>query len=198
MRVQSPRVLLALDEKQVTSRALEATAEVLAMFRAYELHVVSVLAPDTVPQHSASRERRLEQAQDSLCEAAAGFVKQHRLHPRLVVAHVTVGDAVQELLQAVESLQGQVLLLGSHGKGHDPLDTGHVTAQVIREAPCPVVVLPADPAEEIAAKSSRHIECACPACLEVRRNSGGAALWCSEHTEEQYSDSYFHRDQVQE
>jgi len=196
MRVQTPRVLLALDESQVTSRTLEAAAEFLTMFRAYELHVVDVLAPDAKPTDIVARDRRMEEAHQSLCATAAKFVESHHLHPQVVVAHVAVGDPVQELLQAIESLEGSLLLLGSHDSGHDPLNTGHVTREIIREAPCPVVVLPADPAEQIAAKSSRHIECVCPACLEVRRNSGGAALWCSEHTEERYSESYFQRDHV--
>jgi nucleotide-binding universal stress UspA family protein len=61
--------------------------------------------------------------------------------PRVTLHHA-IGDAVPEILRAVDELEASAVLLSSHGKTRDlSVPAGHVTLDVLCAAPCPVYVV---------------------------------------------------------
>lgn len=64
-----------------------------------------------------------------------------------VASEVAFGDAAQEILAAAARHDGDLVVMGSHGGGAmRRLLVGGVAAEVLREAPCPVLVV--RPAED--------------------------------------------------
>jgi len=74
--------------------------------------------------------------------------------PRVRVEHrVTEGDAGEEILRLLQTLSCDLVVMGTHGKtGIGRLLTGSVAEEVLRKAPCPVLVVknppPPSPADE--------------------------------------------------
>jgi hypothetical protein len=96
--------------------------------------------------------------------------------------HVLVGRPAPAIARLARDLGANLVVLGTpgyralHGFGLDSL------ADVIRRETGVAVmtVLPAGAAERHA---DPEIEPACPACVELRRRTGGARQWCARHSE---------------
>lgn len=97
-----------------------------------------------------------------------------------IIAHEGAGDPAKVIVQTASDLLADVIVVGTRGrKGVQRMMLGSTAESVVRHAGCPVLV--ARP------KSHEHplpeIEAPCPRCLEVRRASGGAEVWCQQHAE---------------
>lgn len=98
-----------------------------------------------------------------------------------VVAHVVVDVPSFGLSQLASQLEAHLLVVGSHGRnGFARFFLGSVAEGAIRTATCPVLVIPPVPA---ALEAVPAIEPPCPRCVEARRASAGAELWCEQHRE---------------
>jgi nucleotide-binding universal stress UspA family protein len=113
--------------------------------------------------------------------------------PLRVLSHIRTETAAREIAQLANDLEADLVVVGTHGRtllAH--LMLGSVAHGVVSLSPCPVLVvrakheLPAGPA----------IEPPCPNCLLAREQSGGSALWCSQHREHhgQRRHTYFQGD----
>lgn len=148
--------------------ALAATEPVLP---AEVLGLVQVSLPDLEEHRQA-----LSQYLDSeLAKLPTGL----KSHVR-VFGHVILGVPSLALVQLASELDAQLLVVGTHGlHGIARWLLGSVAEGVVRQAHCPVLVIP-PPATTL---NPPAIEPACPRCLETRAQSQGAQLWCAQHRE---------------
>jgi nucleotide-binding universal stress UspA family protein len=62
---------------------------------------------------------------------------------------VAEGDAPREILRAAQALRCHLIVMGTHGRtGLNRLLTGSVAEEVLRKAPCPVLVVRRAPSDE--------------------------------------------------
>jgi nucleotide-binding universal stress UspA family protein len=109
------------------------------------LFVLSPIQRQVSPQFTPEQVDRF--AEDELEQ----FVTAHAGDARgRVRRQVRVGTVREEILAEIEARRPDLVLLGTHGLGgFDRLVIGSVAADVVREAPCSVLVIPSDrpPAE---------------------------------------------------
>jgi nucleotide-binding universal stress UspA family protein len=97
-----------------------------------------------------------------------------------VFAHVVLDAPAFGVTRLASALDADLIVVGSHGRhGVVRWLLGSVAEGVVRQASCPVLVVPPAPP----ALSAPPVEPACPRCLEARKASGGAELWCGQHRE---------------
>ena len=97
-----------------------------------------------------------------------------------VIAHVVLGTPAFALAQLATQLEADLVVVGSHGRqGVARWLLGSVAEALLRQATCPVLVLPPEP-HQLAVPA---IEPPCPRCVEVRSTSASHELWCAQHRE---------------
>ena len=97
-----------------------------------------------------------------------------------IFAHVTLGAPVFALPQLASELEANLMVVGTHGRhGVARWLLGSVAEGVVRQATCPVLVVPPEPS----ALSVPSIEPPCPRCVAARSTSGGKEMWCEQHRE---------------
>jgi nucleotide-binding universal stress UspA family protein len=95
-----------------------------------------------------------------------------------VMAHALLESPVFALTRLAEAIEADLIVLGSHGRhGVARWLLGSVAEAVMRQASCPVLVVPPLPSE----LSVPAIEPACPRCLAERQQTAGAEQWCEQH-----------------
>jgi nucleotide-binding universal stress UspA family protein len=200
-------ILAAVDFSAASDLALERAIELAAEKPAVALHVVNVLpvyqlgpavAADqtagtfvgTLPSTNEAAEhlrlyveRRISAFRESHPTVNLAFLDQ-------VVAHQRLDVPSEEIAALAGQLQADLVVVGTHGRrGLSRLLLGSVAEGIVRLAPCPVLVVrpkappPAEPA----------IEPPCPRCVEARRESNGAELWCEQHRERHGSRHVYHQ-----
>jgi nucleotide-binding universal stress UspA family protein len=144
------QILAALDFSAVTRAVVEQAASLAGAYGA-ELTLLHVAAPDPAfvgydvgPQtvrDARARELRTEHRglQDLADELRARGLRAKAL--------LVQGPAVETLVREARELGAEAIVLGSHGHGrvYDVL-VGSVAHGVLRQAPCPVLVVPASSA----------------------------------------------------
>jgi len=111
-----------------------------------------------------------------------------------VVSHLRLEAPAEELAQIAADLEADLVVVGTHSrKGIARLVLGSVAEAVVRLAPCPVLVV----RPKALPDEGPRIEPPCPACLAVRRESGGSQYWCAQHRERHgQRHTYHQRDRV--
>lgn len=111
-----------------------------------------------------------------------------------VVAHLRFDAIAEEISQLAADLEADLVLVGTHGRrGLSRLLLGSSAEAVVRLAPCPVLVVRPKAVPE----AGPRIEPPCPRCLEARRTSEGAEMWCEQHRERHgQRHTYHQRDRV--
>jgi len=147
-------VLVPTDFSQAGNRAARAAAGIAARFDA-ELHLLHVVTPPILDvelpevmlpplenlsaEMRAAGERRLGALADEL-----------RTQPARVHVHVreSLGRPASAICEAAEALGADLVVIGSHGH-HGVVHRllGATAERVVREAPCPVLVIKPAPAE---------------------------------------------------
>ena len=95
-----------------------------------------------------------------------------------VLAHVLLESPVFAVTRLAEVLEASLIVVGSHGRhGVARWLLGSVAEAVVRQAGCPILVVPPLPRE----LPVPAIEPACPECVLTRRESSGAEQWCEQH-----------------
>jgi nucleotide-binding universal stress UspA family protein len=122
--------------------------------------------------------RRFHQYAD---QVLARFTQQNPDKPvPRCVAHLRFDATAQEIAQLAADLEADLVIVGTHGRrGLSRLLLGSTAEATVRLAPCPVLVVRPKALPE----EGPRIEPPCPSCLEARRDSGGAELWCAQHRE---------------
>jgi nucleotide-binding universal stress UspA family protein len=198
MASASPYVIVvAIDYSKSGELALARAFEIATEKEAAEVHIVYVLQTHgaLIPLEAgaglASPEPSLlSQASDQLRayadrklqEFKAGLppTGKKRLFQR-AVSHLRLDAPAHEIAQLASDLEADLVVVGTHGRrGASRLLLGSVAEGVVRLAPCPVLV---ERQKEVQQEEGPKIEPPCPRCVEARRASGGAELWCAQHAE---------------
>jgi nucleotide-binding universal stress UspA family protein len=142
---------------------------------AYDMPVdSSALAVLTVTE---ARERFRRYADDALARYSSS--NPGRALPR-VFAHVRFDAIADEISQLAADLEADLVVVGTHGRrGISRVLLGSSAEATVRLAPCPVLVVRPKAVPE----APPRIEPPCPRCVEARRSSNGAELWCEQHRE---------------
>jgi len=114
-------------------------------------------------------------------QALARFTEQHPgKRCGRVVAHVRFDAIAGEIVQLAADLEADLLVVGTQGRrGLARALLGSTAEATVRLAPCPVLVVRPKAVPE----APPQIEPPCPRCVEARRASAGAELWCEQHRE---------------
>ena len=107
-------------------------------------------------------------------------------HPELakaeirVFGHVLVDTPSLGISRLASELEADLIVIGTHGlQGVARWLLGSVAEGVVRQAQCPILVVPPEPGKlEVPA-----IEPPCPRCVAARQASRGADMWCEQHRE---------------
>lgn len=196
MEAQKPYVIVAgIDYSSTGDLALERAFELATEKQHADVHIVHVLqtygalapvelglaptGPDpSLVSEAAEQLRRYADTklQEYKTRAGAGRAK---LFER-AVSHLRLDAPAQEIAQLAADLEADLVVVGTHGRrGASRFLIGSIAEGVVRLAPCTVLVVrPHTPDTSVP-----KIEPACPRCLEARRATGGAELWCETHRE---------------
>jgi nucleotide-binding universal stress UspA family protein len=184
-------VVVGTDYSGVAARALHAAFEAARRYAPAELHVVhAVTAMETggvaMPPFVATGAvvaRNLDEQQAELVKILdselATLPSFRDAHIR-VIAHIRMSAPVFAITELAAELEADAIVVGSHGRhGMARWLLGSVAEAVIRQAPCPVLVIPPLPHE----LPVPAIEPPCPRCVTARQESGGKEVWCEQHRE---------------
>jgi nucleotide-binding universal stress UspA family protein len=204
-------ILTAVDYSTASDLALERALELATEKRSAAVHVVNVLpvyqtgsAVDSQVGSGGAWTGTLPSIKDA-AEQLRTYTQQkieafRNARPDLeltflgsVVAHQRVDVPSEEITRLASELDADVIVVGTHGRrGLSRLLLGSVAEGTVRLAPCPVLVVrPKTP--PATAEAVPAIEPACPRCVEVRRQSHGAELWCEQHRERHGARHTYHQ-----
>ena len=97
-----------------------------------------------------------------------------------IVSHAQIATAAQCIVQLASDLGADLIVIGTHNpKGIERLLLGSVAESTVRNARCPVLVIPPPPKSE----PEVTITPACPECVQTRFASAGKDFWCAQHSE---------------
>lgn len=97
-----------------------------------------------------------------------------------VFSHVRFDAIADEIAQLAADLEADLVVVGTHGRrGLSRALLGSSAEATVRLAPCPVLVV----RPKALPQPVPRIEPPCPRCVETRRQSQGAEMWCEQHRE---------------
>lgn len=144
-------VAVGVDFSPLSDRALRHALELSAPHAA-EVVLIHVASPDpdfvgmeAGPQHVRDEvAKELWEERTTLHDLATALEKTGR-RVRVVMVR---GPAADSLVEAAREARADLLVVGSHGRGPvKRLFLGSVSEGVLRQAPCPVLVVPDQPGE---------------------------------------------------
>jgi len=152
------------------------------------VHAVHVLDPAAGGPSKTVRIREQAVALGELPDRLRAYVTEHsgaltRGGSASLGVHVRFGKPAQGILQMATDARADLIVVGTHGRGGlKRLALGSVAEEIVRTAPCPVLV--ARPVDYTGLTASDRIEPPCPHCLEARERSGGTQWFCDTHARE--------------
>jgi nucleotide-binding universal stress UspA family protein len=183
-------IVVGVDFSALSGLALDQALELATLHEGAEVHALYVEPdpwtgppPEGSVKDAADTNTALLEVQTNAAEHVAkmpAYLGKARL--RRVVAHFRRGSPAQNVAQLAADLDADLVIVGSHGhRGVESFFLGSVAERVSRLARCPVLVV--RPKDHSNAGRVPEIEPTCPDCLQARRASGGAELWCARHSE---------------
>jgi nucleotide-binding universal stress UspA family protein len=139
----SPRMklLLATDLSEASSSATDQAFDLAARLGA-ALLVVSVIDPGSLLLPGGRFRARVDQVRERREQQAQALVERGRQAGVEVSFLVWTGDPGDQIVSAAEAERVDMVLVGSHGRGAvGRLFLGSVSEHVVRNAPCPVLVV---------------------------------------------------------
>lgn len=135
------RVLLGTDLGQTTELATDRAFD-LAHRHGAELLVVSVIESKDLRRQTGRDDIRWDQVRDRRHDAAQALVARGRAIGVTVSFLVWTGDPGESIVSAAEAENVDLVVVGTHGRGTiGRLLLGSVSEHVVRNAPCPVLVI---------------------------------------------------------
>jgi len=185
-------LLVGVDFSECADRALQEAFAQASQRTNAEVHVLSALPVGDEARYAVSGYAPLEEP--ALLETAIQRLRMHvelqlekfgvahreaRLDFR-IVSHAHVAAAAQSIVQLASDLGADLIIVGTHNpKGIERLLLGSVAESTVRNARCPVLVIPPPPKLE----PEVEITPACPECVQTRFASAGEQFWCAQHSE---------------
>jgi nucleotide-binding universal stress UspA family protein len=186
-------VLVGVDFSELADRALQEAFAIASPRNAAEVHVLSVLpVASEDPHYAIAVYAALDET--VIMETAIQKLRSH-VHSQLeefvaahpganasfpIISHAHVDTAAHAIVQLASDLGSDLIVIGTRNpKGLERLLLGSVAEGTVRNARCPVLVIPAPPKVDL----STQITPPCSECLRARDASGGKELWCAQHRE---------------
>lgn len=184
------RIVVGYDYSELADGALKAAFDLAAREALGEVHVVHVIAPivdmldvasgGAVAGASVDLSAAYEALEARIGERLALWQDQTKKTFSRLAVHVRTEMASSAVAQLASDVDAELVVVGTHGRrGLRHLLLGSVAEAVVRQAPCPVLVV--RPKSEKA--DVPQIEPPCPRCVATRKASGGAELWCEQHSQ---------------
>ncbi len=187
--MNKPYVLLVgVDFSELADRALHEAFAQASQRPNSEVHALSVLpatgdfAGDATSAYATlDLEKALERLREHVDREIERFCT---VFPNAslfrVISHVHIDTATHGIVQLAADLGANLIVVGTHNrKGIERFLLGSVAEGTVRNARCPVLVIPAPPPPE----SEVAIEPPCPECVRARAASAGKQFWCAQHSE---------------
>ena len=140
------KLLLATDLSEASYSATEQAFELASRLGA-ALLVVSVIDPGSLLLPGGRFRARVDQVRERREQQAQALVERGLNQGVDVSFLIWTGDPGDQIVEAAEAELVDMVLVGSHGRGAvGRLFLGSVSEHVVRNAPCPVLVVrPRDP-----------------------------------------------------
>jgi nucleotide-binding universal stress UspA family protein len=175
------RVLVGFDFTELGLLALQGGVRQVSSIAGAELHVVGVVKTDGV-KADRIRQQIQDHVQEDLEKAKIEHVK--------VFAHTRIGAPAKEICSLADEQNIDLIVVGTHGRhGFKRLVQGSVAEHVVRDAPCPVLVM----RPKSTTAEAYQPEPPCAQCVAVREASNGAEMWCEVHKQ---LDSHLHSGKI--
>lgn len=186
-------LLVGVDFSELSDRALQEAFAQASQRADSEVHVLSVLPVTREdPRFALSvyatldekpiLEAELQKLRTHVEAQREKFALAHPSGPPTfrVVSHAMVDAAAHAIVQLASHLGADLILVGTHSrKGLNRLLLGSVAEGTVRNAPCPVLIIPAPPEPE----AEVTLAPPCPECVQTRATSAGKEFWCEQHRE---------------
>jgi len=178
-------IVVGVDFSDPGEHALSDALRIAADHPNSEVHVLHMLDPKSLGMTRTIRIQQEEVELRHLPEQLHAYVNEQasrlvREGSTKLGVHIRIGDAVEGLLQMAADVGADLLVVGMHGRrGVKRLTLGSVAEQLVRTAPCPVLV--SRPIDYSGLTASKRIAPACPDCLETRARTTGRQWWCEAH-----------------
>jgi nucleotide-binding universal stress UspA family protein len=135
------KLLLATDLSEASSSATDQAFDLAGRLEA-TLLVVSVIDPGSLLMPGGRFRARVDQVRERRELQAQALVERGREAGVEVSFLVWTGDPGDQIVSAAEAEHVDMVLVGSHGRGAvGRLFLGSVSEHVVRNAPCPVLVV---------------------------------------------------------
>lgn len=197
-------IVVGTDFSEFAVRALHVALEQGRQHRPAEIHVVHAsntigneatfpmdpltgLGPAPILAREEQQAALLAHLDEQLAQLPLDDTAGLQIH-----AHVLFDTPGFALSCLASELDADLLVVGSHGRhGVARWLLGSVAEAVVRQAPCPVLVVPPPPNT----LKVPAIAPACPRCVAARQASTGRELWCAEHRDRHARrHTYYQRD----
>lgn len=163
-----------------------------------QLHVLSVVrdAQDSYLDAEANKDAptySLEASARTLAAHVDSLLDQQSPDPTSdirVISHVMFDVPALAITSLAQALEADMIVVGTHGRrGLARWLLGSVAEAILRNATCPVFVVPplGDDASPLASEKP------CADCIEARASSGGRELWCERHRGHEGRRHTYHR-----
>jgi nucleotide-binding universal stress UspA family protein len=141
MRPAFRQVMLATDMGPASAAATDEAFRLAGALGA-RLLAVSVIDPRTLQLPGGRFRSRIDQERGRLEEAAAELVLRGRRDQVVTSFLIWEGDPAESIVEAAKSEGADIIVVGSHGRAAlGRALIGSVSDQVVRHAPCPVMVV---------------------------------------------------------
>jgi nucleotide-binding universal stress UspA family protein len=140
-RAHVKKLLLATDLSEASASATDEAFELATRLDA-SLLVVSVIDPGSLLMPGGRFRVRIDQVRERREQLAQELVERGREAGVEVSFLIWTGDPGDMIVEAAEAEHADMILVGSHGRGAvGRLFLGSVSEHVVRNAPCPVLVV---------------------------------------------------------
>jgi universal stress protein A len=135
------QIMLATDLGPASAAATDEALRLAAALQA-SLLVISVIDPRTLQLPGGRFRSRIDQERGRLEAAAAELVLRGRRDQVPTSFLIWEGDPAESIIDAAQSEGADMIVVGSHGRGAlGRALIGSVSDQVVRHAPCPILVV---------------------------------------------------------
>ena len=177
-------VVVGVDYSPASDLALDEALSVASGKEHAHLHVVYVRPRPGLPSPHAETPITADDARELelyVAQRVSAFQAQHgKAQYERLFNHLRSDNAGHQIAQLAADVEADLVVVGTHDRSGVPrFLLGSVAEGVARLAPCAVLIV----RPKAAPAPAPSIKPPCPHCVEVRRATNCAELWCQDHGE---------------